>query len=316
MFRRWLSSFIKRYKDVILRVVKHFAIMILIALIASSIMSVLNGFNTTNETENSISIYKPTETIIEGKEVTKEDFNKDEEIIKDFIDFCNNRKLESAYSLISDICKQELFPTLDDFKNNYYLKLFKTKKDYNLQSWINEYNYHTYRVRFLDDILSAGEYDSLEKGQDYITVISLNEGSKINLNGFIGNEQIYKETTANAVKALAVERFVYVDYIDYVVKIKNLTNSDILLDTGKYLGSIKLVDKNEVKYASYKTQIKNLNSKLSSNITRTLKIRFNKTYSANLNDDYIEFSDIVTDIEKYETTNNYKDRESIRIKLQ
>ena len=93
MFRRWLSSFIKRYKDVILKIAKHFAIMILIALVASSIMSVLNGVTTTDEAENSISIYKPTETIIEGKEVTKEDFNKDEEIIKDFIDFCNNQQL-------------------------------------------------------------------------------------------------------------------------------------------------------------------------------------------------------------------------------
>ena len=165
-------------------------------------------------------------------------------------------------------------------------------------------------------MLSSGEYDSLDKGQDYITVISSNEGSKINLNGFIGNGQVYKETTADAVKALAVERFVYVDYIDYVVKIKDLTNSDILLDTGKYLGSIKLVDQNGVKYPSYKTQIKNLNSKLSSNIIRTLKIRFNKTYSANLNDDYIEFSDIVTDIEKYEEDREYKDRESVQIKLQ
>lgn len=316
MFRRWLSSFIKKYKDVILKIAKHFAMIILIALVAGSIMSVLNGIESSSETENSISIYKPTETIIEGKEVTKEEYNKDEEIIKNFMEYCNNGKIESAYGLISDICKQELFPSVDDFKNNYYLNLFKTKKEYNLQSWINENNYHTYRIRFLDDMLSSGEYDSLDKGQDYITVISSNEGSKINLNGFIGNGQIYKETTADAVKALAVERFVYVDYIDYVVKIKNLTNSDILLDTGKYLGSIKLVDQNGVKYPSYKTQIKNLNSKLSSNIIRTLKIRFNKTYSANLNDDYIEFSDIVTDIEKYEADSDYKDRESIQIQLQ
>lgn len=316
MFRRWLSSFIKRNKDVILKIAKHFAIMILIALSASAIMSVLNGVKPTNETENSISIYNPTETIIEGKEVTKEEFNKDEEIIKNFMEYCNNGKIESAYGLISDICKQELFPSVDDFKKNYYLKLFKTKKEYNLQSWINENNYHTYRIRFLDDMLSSGEYDSLDKGQDYITVISSNEGAKINLNGFIGNGQIYKETTADAVKALAVERFVYVDYIDYVVKIKNLTNSDILLDTGKNLGSIKLVDQNGVKYPSYKTQIKNLNSKLSSNIIRTLKIRFNKTYSSSLNDRYIEFSDIVTDIEKYEADSDYKDRESIQIQLQ
>lgn len=316
MFRRWLSSFIKKYKDIILKIAKRFAIMILIAFVAASIMSALNGFNPTNETENSISIYKPTETIIEGNEVTKEEFNKDEEVIKNFMDFCNSGKIESAYGLISDICKEELFPSIDDFKNNYYSKIFTSKKDYNLQSWINEYNYHTYRIKFLEDILSTGEYDNSSKGQDYITVINSNEGSKINLNGFIRNEQIYKETSANVVKALAVERFVYVDYIDYVVKIKNITNLDILLDTGKYLGSIKLVDKNGVKYPSYKTQIENLNNKLSSNIIRTLKIRFNKTYSANLNDDYIEFSDIVTDIERYKKDSNYKDRESIQIQLQ
>ena len=93
MFRRWLSSFIKKYKDVILKIAKNFGIMILIALVASSIMSVLNGIKPTNETENSISIYNPTETIIEGKEVTKEEFNKDEEIIKNFMEYCNNGKI-------------------------------------------------------------------------------------------------------------------------------------------------------------------------------------------------------------------------------
>ena len=75
-------------------------------------------------------------------------------VISTFIDNCNNRKIEEAYNLLTDDCKQELYPTLETFKNNYVRRLFSIKKLYNIQLWMAEEGY-TYRVELRNDVLSS-----------------------------------------------------------------------------------------------------------------------------------------------------------------
>lgn len=315
MFRRWIHSFIKRYRNVIIEILKKIGILVGIILIGIIIMSSVSRKEDKSQTENSISIYNPTKTVIKGTEVKKEEFEEDNKIIRNFIDYCNSNKIESAYSLLSNQCKELLYPTIQDFEKKYYNTLFSSKREYNLQSWINEGKYHTYQVRFIEDILSTGKYDDSKKGQDYITIdLSLDE-PKLNIGGYIKEEAINKETSNDIVNVLAVKRNVYMEYEEYYIKINNKSDYKILLDTNTNLSSIKLVDENNVKYAPFKKEIKNLNDELSSDVIRPLKIKFNRPYSSNVRVDYIEFSDIVPDVQKYNSSNNYTDRVNVKIKL-
>ncbi len=315
MFRRWIHSFIKRYKNVIIEILKKMGILVGIILIGIIIMSSVSKKEDKSQTENSISIYNPTQTVIKGTEVDKEEFEEDNKIIRNFIDYCNSNKIESAYGLLSNQCKELLYPTIQDFEKIYYNTLFSSKREYNLQSWINEGKYHTYKVRFIEDILSTGQYDDSKKGQDYITIdLSLDE-PKLNIGGYIKEEVINKETSSDILNVLAVKKNVYMEYEEYYIKINNKSEYKILLDTNTNLSSIKLVDENNVKYAPFKKEIKNLNDELSSDVIRPLKIKFNRPYSSNVRVDYIEFSDIVPDVQKYKSSDNYTDRVNVKIKL-
>ena len=46
------------------------------------------------------------------------------QIIIKFIDYCNSGEINSAYELLSDDCKQILFPSIESFLNNYYNRIF------------------------------------------------------------------------------------------------------------------------------------------------------------------------------------------------
>ncbi len=315
MFRRWLSSFFKKNKVIILQIAKVMGVLIVIGLIGASIMAVLNRTDTNTETENSISIYNPQKTMISGDKVTNDEYSEDNNLISKFVEYCNNGNEEEAYKLISDDCKNELYPTVELFKNRYCNGLFNGNKQYNLQSWINEDNYHTYRVRFTEDFLSTGNYESSQKGQDYITVVTTDDDIKLNVNGFIKKETINKQSSSDCAEALAVDKTIYMDYEVYTIKIKNITDSEILLDTDQSLKSISMVDANDVKYYSQKNDIKNLYLELPSGVTRTLKIRFNRAYDTSIKSKYIEFSDIVTDVTKYRNQEDYADRGKIKVEM-
>lgn len=316
MFRKWLSSFMKKNKNKILEVGKRLGMLGMIALLATSVISVISYKRDPQETENSISIYNPEKTMISGTEISKEEFDKDDKVVNSFIQYCNNGDMGAAYKLLSDDCKEELYPTIDDFKNKYCRNLFSDNKEYNMQSWLNENNYHTYRVRYTEDIISSGVYDEGQCGQDYITVFKVSDDEyKININGFIKKEIINKETDSNAIKVLCMSKKIYLDYEIYTIKIKNKLDTSILIDTGRDINSLLLRCENDTKYFLHRTKVTNLYSELSSDVIRKIEIQFDKPYSVSSKSRYIEFDDIVTDVEKYEESDNYSDRESIKVEL-
>lgn len=311
MFRRWLSSFIKKNKNIIIEIAKKIGVLIIIVLVATGFMSILiNKEDNTYETDSNISIYRPSKTIITGDNVVQDDYNKDEEFIKKFINFCNDKDVNSAYNLLSKDCKECLYETLEEFRVEYYEKIFSTKKEFNLQSWVNNNNYHTYRIRYTEDFLSSGIYDDIKMEEDYITIDNSASDTKINVNGFICKEFINKDIDSNGIKMTVTGKNNFLNYEEYLIKIKNCTDSNIIIDAGDNSNSIELFDENNVKYMARKMDIKNLNSELLVNVTRTLKIRFDKNYNPKVKSKYIKFSDIITDIKS--SGNN---RLSIKIDL-
>ena len=96
---------------------------------------------------------KESHTVISGKDMKPEVTN----VIDTFMYYCNNGKAEEAYNLLSEDCKNILYPTYEGFYKNYYLRIFNEKKTYKAQAYISNSNLYTYRMDFTEDIMATRE---------------------------------------------------------------------------------------------------------------------------------------------------------------
>ena len=115
-------------------------------------------------------------------------------VIDNFIKYCNENNLESAYDLLTDECKEEMYPTLENFQESYYNQVFNNSmKNVSVENWIS----NIYKVNVNEDFLSTGRYSKEETIQDYITVVEVDNQYKLNINGYIGREEIGKSKENN-----------------------------------------------------------------------------------------------------------------------
>ena len=63
-------------------------------------------------------------------EVISENQETEIGVIDDFINYCNENNLQSAYDLLTDECKEEMYPTLEDFQESYYNQVFTLLRNY------------------------------------------------------------------------------------------------------------------------------------------------------------------------------------------
>lgn len=315
MIRTWLSSFIKKNKTKILKVLKGLGLIILV----SSAAGILFSQMLKNETEmaDNNKIYIPNKTVISGENIKQEEFIQQDNLIKTFVDYCNEQNFKEAYNLLSNECKQKEFPTFQKFKTNYCDLIFSTQKNYNIQSWVNEGNYSTYRVKFTEDFISTGDYNSAQKYEDYITIVTDKENNdrKLNVNGYIRTKQLDEITKTNLIEAKALSVDIYMEYVIYYLDIKNITNNDILLDNLKN-GTTKMIGTNEATYKLNDLNLTIIDLIINANSKKEIKLMFNKQYGSNTNGDSIEFKKTITNYVEYrQNMDNYNNYESIKIKL-
>lgn len=139
--------------------------------------------NNSNTATSDNTAYLPSKAIISDTNLSEEQTSQEIALIEDFINKCNENKVEEAYNLLSTDCKEQVFPTIESFYNNYYAKIFTSKMSYDAEAWIAHYDV-TYRVEIMEDILSSGKV-SEEAFEDYYTIVEENDTSKINLNNFV-----------------------------------------------------------------------------------------------------------------------------------
>ena len=132
MLRLKISNFIRNHKDKIKDLGQKLLMVAMGVFIATIILSSMSGGENEkdqNEIANEIAnVYKPTQTVIQGSDVSKEQYEEDKNLVNTFLEFCNNGKVEDAYNLISDECKQESYPTIEQFKKYYYDNILQTEQ--------------------------------------------------------------------------------------------------------------------------------------------------------------------------------------------
>ena len=231
----------------------------------------------TSYVNNQTSEIVSDKSLVSGQTIASETIKKDSEIIKQFVESCNQNNVEQAYELLTNECKENMFPTIDDFKRIYCYEIFNSYKTYTVENWTS----NTYQIRYTGDILGTGNLDNNETRQDYITVVNKNGEKKLNINNYIGRNSLNRTTNYDDIKVVVTSVDTYMDYEIYNLAIQNNSNKDILLDTSNDTKSIYLLDSKEMKYYFYNNEIIENKLLIKSDFTNSLQIKFASTYSSN-----------------------------------
>lgn len=269
-------------------------VLMLVAIIA--LIQILNNFafkknsikDAINQNTNAPNTINKNYSLVTGKEV------KDEvsQIIDEFINYCNNQEVEKAYELLSDECKEVLYPSLEIFTKSYYDKLFSEKKTYLYQAWITNNDKYTYKVDFIDDMLATGTISNTSI-IDYYTVVKNNETYELNINKFIGITDINKTGTKNNINIKVNRKKVYMDYETYEIELENNSKEEIMLDSLQDTDTVYLENDNEQKYYWYSHEILEEDITVRRAQAKIIEIKINKGYKPKKESEKIVFSKIM-----------------------
>ena len=293
-----------------------FIVLILVSIqVINKLMSIKNenalkeinkNENSDNENlENKNSYIINNESILTGEKIDESNLQEANKLIEEFISECNNGNIDQAYSLISIDCKNEMYKDINTFKTMYYERIFNpnTKKTAIIENWFS----NTYIVKISDDIMTTGK---VSNGiQDYITIVEENNELKLNINNYIGKEEISKEQTVDNITFNIIEKHIYIDYEIYKLKINNKSGSNIILDMLQNPKTIYLQYNNGMKYYAYSNELIASMLKVRNNFSTEIDIKFSKSYtSSNVKLNFMVFSEVIFN-------DNEDDKKNIEIPL-
>ena len=220
-----------------------------------------------------------------------------EQLIQQFVDYCNENQIEQAYNMLSQDCKEAVFSTIDNFQNNYVEEIFTTDRLVKIED--SMYGNSIYKITYFSDVLANGGYQSENTFQDYCYITEENDETKLSINQFIRTEVINKNTTGSSIYANIIQKQTYVDYEIYEIQITNQSDNTILLST-KEEDNLHIVDENDVTYSSNIDEIATERLIMQPQTTSVFNIRFNKIYNTERRINRLNISNIITDYEKYQ----------------
>lgn len=254
----------------------------------------------TNEQLKEKQIQNSRDTITSNKKVNKTDAKNNYELISTFIDYGNNLKIDEAYNLLTDECKENVYPNIEVFRKTYIDVVFKQNKQANIQSWIQNGNYYTYLVNYTGDILSTGDYTKEAEFQDYITIDK--DKQKLNVNRYIGRKQINKQTNQKDIKFNINYIDIFKDYEVYNLTVSNLNNFPIILDNLAYVDNtyIETNKKTKINCSNYEAGKNSFN--FEKGVSKNIKLKFYKQYNKDITDEKMIFSKAILNIENIDQT--------------
>ena len=176
--------------------------------------------------------YSPHNPIFSGGEVTNPQTKTTiEDIIKKYMDYCNNKDYKNAFDCLDADCKKFRFKnSLQEFKG-YIDYIFDEKKIYYIQNLVNKGDVLVYKVEIIEDILATGmnNEDSDVIYDEYVVLVKNGDTFKLAVDGFIKDEYMDLKYEDEYMEASIIEKITYYDTVTYRFKVKNKTKNDILL---------------------------------------------------------------------------------------
>ena len=256
--------------------------------------------NEQNKTNTSITVkdtyVASNKSAVDGSEISEEEISEVETLINKFVSHCNKGEIEDSYNLLSDECKKELYPSIEQFYNKYVKNNFPegNKKITRIENWKE----NIYKIDMSEDVLKTGNINA-KSIQDYITIVYQKGENKLNINSLVDVKDIKKTVSEQGVEITVIDKKIYMDYEKYAFKIKNNTEKTILLDNLESTKTIYLIDENGNKYYAYTHEIIEQLLKVNKDFNTQIDIKFYKKYDSKNDIREIVFSNIILDYKDF-----------------
>ena len=253
--------------------------------------------NTNKETTSNVVSYRNESKymVTEGNVPSKyqEDFG---EFINKFFTACIEHDPQTAYNMVSNDTKQELYQTEELFEKNYYENKFAGDKQFSFQSWSSSDGIYIYQIKIFDNMLASGKTND-NYIEEYVALKSENGEYKLNLNSYLGRKTINRKTEDDNLTVQVLRVDSYLDYEIYTMSIQNKTSKKILLDTKRKTNTCYVQDtlKNKFEALLYENKDEDLIFKPSE--VKTIRIKFSDANRSNKDIKSINFTDIVDETE-------------------
>lgn len=314
---RKLLSYWNQNKRKILIAIAVIALIIIIIQIANAMVKERNKKDSNNQTGQNIvasDITKPSESVISNDKLTEKETKENSDFIEQFVNYCNQQKIEEAYNLLTDDCKAELYPTKEIFISNYINHIFQGQVNFELQLWYIASNCYTYRITYnKGSLLQTGGQGSSSNFLDYITLVKQNGEYRLNINKFIRKETLNKQESNSGIEVALNSKSIYVDYEIYHITVQNNTQKTILLNDGTNVNNFSLIGTNNSTFSSVISELPASSLTLESQYRKTINVKFNKVYISVSKLDYMQMTNIYLDKSQYD--NKQENPEKITIKI-
>lgn len=263
-----------------------------------------------NNNDNKINELITEKSLTSGQIISSSKLKSDTDVINEFINYCNNGEIQNAYNMLTDECKEVMFPNIDAFRTIYYNGNFNgEEKSCTIENWAGD----IYRINLTGNILSTGDLTNTGIIQDYITLIEKDDEYKLNVNGYISRKIDNKSTRHNGLEVKIQTIDTYMDYEIYNLTIINDTDHFIFLGDCNDTDSIYLLDGYEMKYYFYGNEIAQNQLIISSNSETNLEIKFSNAFSSNRKLESLVFSKMIFNYNEYQETEDKENYEGIYI---
>lgn len=268
---------------------------IIIALIAVCIVFSINysikKVNENKEAEGKNTINNKVEIsnqVIDTTDAVPESYKETiSNLIDNFVNYCNNKKYDEVYSLLSTNFKNRYFKDITTFKK-YVDTNFKTKKMYTIQNYSNSNNTYIYNVSLIDDLLASGSTGGYNTIEDKFVIKAENGELKLSLNGYCGSNDINIESKDNYMEINIVKKDILYNSEIFTIEFKNKSNNYIVLGDSTEANEVMLKVTNGAK----KCDMTNSNLVILPNETVTKEITFDKYFDDGKEDTNLIFNAI------------------------
>lgn len=221
-FRIKLLHFLKKNKKIIF-----------IVICVWSIVFLINLFLKNYEPEPVLqTTYEPHTSVMDtSKTVPKNISNPIEEMIEEYVGYCNEASWQKAFNMLSDSCKEYSFNNnIQEFMKYVYTKM-PTPKKYAIQDYSNDGNTYIYQIKYTDDLLATGLTNTTYQYTEEKMIFKKQKDGSIEMavGNFVDFEDIKNISENNYVKIDVKSVIKYYSVEVYTVKITNRTENTIVI---------------------------------------------------------------------------------------
>lgn len=262
------------------------------------INSFLKNYNPKVELQTT---YEPHTSVMNDKEyVPKKVGNDIEDMLEEYTSYCFEGNVESAYNMLSDVCKEYMFEnSLTNF-TEYILEKTNGSKKYAIQDFSNNGNKFIYQIKYSADFLATGLNEEKYNYTEEKIVFEKKKNGEIDMavGDFVDFQEIKNISESNYLKIDVKAVIKYYTYESYIVKLTNRSDNTIVISDGQ--------SKNEVFLQLVSTDARDRMDLqnhiiLQPNESKSVTLEFPKHYDNNDDSKNIVFGSIRV-MEKYSGT--------------